>query len=115
MATEPAPAEVWAEPAPATTSGPEQWGEPIGTAYISGSSGDGAVCRAGADRGTDQLAVLGEGEAVEVRGEAVGEWQPVNCAGIGGYVNTSLIAWEPSAATAAPWSSRRNRTRMASD
>ena len=43
--------------------------------------------------------MLGEGEAVEVRGEAVGEWQPVNCAGIGGYVHTSLIAWEPSAAS----------------
>jgi cell wall-associated NlpC family hydrolase len=96
LVTEPAPADVWTEPAPATTSGPESWGEPIAMAYISGSSGDGAVCRAGADASTDRLAVLGEGEAVEVRGEAVGEWQPVNCAGIGGYVNTSLIAWEPS-------------------
>jgi len=110
LATEAAPAEVWTESAPATTSGPESWGEPIGTAYISGSSGDGAFCRAGADRGADQLAILGEGEAVEVRGEAVGEWQPVNCAGIGGYVNTSLIAWEPSAATAAPVElAQRNR------
>jgi cell wall-associated NlpC family hydrolase len=98
LATEPAPAEVWAEPAPASTSGPESWGEPIAMAYISGSSGDGAVCRAGADTSAGQLAVLGEGEAVEVRGEALGQWQPVNCAGIGGYVHTSLIAWEPSAA-----------------
>jgi cell wall-associated NlpC family hydrolase len=98
LVSEPAPAEVWTEPAAATTSGPESWGEPIATAYISGSSGDGAVCRAGADASADRLAVLGEGEAVEVRGEAVGEWQPVNCAGIGGYVNTSLIAWEPSTA-----------------
>ena len=96
LVTEPAPADVSAEPAPAATTGPESWGEPIGTAYISGSGGDGAVCRAGADRSADRLAVLGEGEAVEVRGEAVGEWQPVDCAGIGGYVNTSLIAWEPS-------------------
>jgi cell wall-associated NlpC family hydrolase len=96
LVTEPAPADVWTESAATTTSGPESWGEPIATAYISGSSGDGAVCRVGADRGTDRLAVLGEGEAVEVRGEAVGEWQPVNCAGIGGYVNTSLIAWETS-------------------
>jgi cell wall-associated NlpC family hydrolase len=91
-------AEEWVEPAPAetaSTGGPEGWGEPIGTAYISGSNGDGAVCRASAERGSDRLAVLGEGEAVEVRGEAVGEWQPVNCAGIGGYVNTSLISWEP--------------------
>ena len=98
LVAEPAPTDVSIAPTPATTGGPESWGEPIGTAYILGSSGDGAVCRAGADRGTDRLAVLGEGEAVEVRGEAVGEWQPVNCAGIGGYVNTSLIAWEPSAA-----------------
>ncbi len=101
LVADPVPADVWTEPAPATTTnGPESWGEPIATAYISGSSGDGAVCRAGADASADRLAVLGEGEAIEVRGEAVGEWQPVNCAGIGGYVNTSLIAWEPSAASA---------------
>jgi hypothetical protein len=55
----------------------------------------------GAERGTGRLAVLGEGEAVEVRGDAVGEWQPVNCAGVGGYINTSLIAWEPAAPVAA--------------
>jgi hypothetical protein len=96
MVTEPAPADVWAEPVPASTGGAESWGEPIATGYISGSSGDGAICRAGADANAGQLAVLGEGEAIEVRGEAVGEWQPVNCAGIGGYVNTSLLAWEPS-------------------
>jgi len=100
--SEPAPADVAAEPVPASSNGPEPWGEPIGTAYISGSDGEGAICRAGADASTERLAVLGEGEAVEVRGEAVGEWQPVNCAGIGGYVNTSLIAWEPSTSSVAP-------------
>jgi cell wall-associated NlpC family hydrolase len=100
LVSEPAPADVWTEPAPSTSVGPESWGEPIATAYISGSSGDGAICRAGADTSAAQMAVLGEGEAIEVRGEAVGEWQPVNCAGIGGYVHTSLIAWEPSAASA---------------
>jgi cell wall-associated NlpC family hydrolase len=99
LVSEPAPTDVSAEPAPATTGGAESWGEPIATAYISGSSGDGAVCRAGADRSSDRLAILGEGEGVEVRGEAVGEWQPVNCAGIGGYVNSSLITWEPSVAS----------------
>ncbi|MBA2595654.1 MAG: C40 family peptidase [Chloroflexia bacterium] len=98
-----APAEEWVEPAAAetvSTSGSEGWGEPIATAYISGSNGDGAVCRAGAERSTSKLAVLGEGEQVEVRGEAVGEWQPVNCAGIGGYVHTSLISWDPLAPAA---------------
>jgi hypothetical protein len=88
----------WVEPAPVeavSTGGAESWSEPIATAYIAGSNGDGAVCRAGAERGTGKLAILGEGEPVEVRGEAIGEWQPVNCAGVGGYVHTSLIAWEP--------------------
>jgi cell wall-associated NlpC family hydrolase len=52
--------------------------------------------------------VLAAGEAVEVRSEAVGEWLPVNCAGVGGYVNTSLISWEPAAAPiAAPAEERR--------
>ncbi len=88
----------WVEPAPVDTGGMgDAWSEPIATAYISGSSGQGAACRVAAERGSDKIAVLAEGEAVEVRGEAVGEWQPVNCAGMGGYVNTSLIAWEPGA------------------
>ena len=109
-----APAEEWVEPAPSevvntTSGGAEAWGEPIGTAYIAGSSGDGAVCRAGAERGSERLAVLAEGEAVEVRGEAVGEWQPVNCAGVGGYVHSSLIAWEPAAAPLVDEGRRGNR------
>jgi hypothetical protein len=91
-------ATLWVEPAPVSTGNSgDAWGEPVGTAYIYGSSGQGAACRVAAERGSDKIAVLGEGEAVEVRGEAIGEWQPVNCAGMGGYVNTSLIAWEPVA------------------
>jgi cell wall-associated NlpC family hydrolase len=98
VAVDAAPADAWAQPAPADTGwsgGAEAWGEPIATAYILGTDGDGAACRAAPDLGTQELAVLSEGEAIEVRGEAVGEWQPVNCAGVGGYVNTSLISWEP--------------------
>jgi cell wall-associated NlpC family hydrolase len=41
------------------------------------------------------LTVLGEGEAVPVRAETMGEWQPVNCAGAGGYVHVALITWTP--------------------
>jgi cell wall-associated NlpC family hydrolase len=92
-----APEPEWVEPAPVNTGGVESWGDPIGTAYIAGTNGDGAACRTAPERGTEKIAVLYEGEAVEVRGEAVGEWQPVNCAGVGGYVNTSLISWEPAA------------------
>lgn len=113
--TEPAPvveepvADEWVEPAPvdAGTSG-DAWSEPIGTAYIAGTNGDGVACRVAAERGSDKIAVLGEGEAVEVRGEAIGEWQPVNCAGMGGYVNTAFISWEP---LAVEQGSRRGRNR----
>ncbi len=118
---EPAPAEAvvapgaeeWVEPAPAETgTSGDSWGEPIGAAYISGTSGDGAACRVSAERGSDKLAVLGEGEQVEVRGEAIGEWQPVNCAGLGGYVNAAFISWEPAAApAAAPVDTGRGRNR----
>ncbi|MFN8589981.1 MAG: NlpC/P60 family protein [Thermomicrobiales bacterium] len=96
-----APADEWTEPAPVEVvndGGPEPWAEPIATAYIAGTNGDGAACRVAPERGSEKLAVLGEGESVEVRGEAVGEWQPVNCAGVGGYVNASFVSWEPVAA-----------------
>ena len=86
----------WVEPAPADPG--ESWSDPVGTAYIAGTNGDGAACRAAAQRGSEKLAVLPEGDAVEVRGDAVDGWQPVNCAGMGGYVNAQFIAWQPPAA-----------------
>src|SRR5687767_3386356 len=98
-AVEPAPVEaVPVAPAPLNTvgsSGTEPWGEPIATAYIAGTGGDGAPCLAAPEWGADSLALLGEGEPVEVRAETMGEWQPVNCAGAGGYVHAALIAWTP--------------------
>ena len=90
-----------ATPAPPTTLGTggiEPWGEPIATAYIAGTGGDGAPCLTAPDWGSATLTVLGEGEAVPVRAETQGEWQPVDCAGSGGYVNASLIAWSQMAA-----------------
>jgi cell wall-associated NlpC family hydrolase len=88
-------------PAPVTTlgsDGTEPWGEPIATAYIAGSAGNGAPCLRAPDWGADTLTVLGEGEAVPVRAETMGEWQPVDCANAGGYVHTSVIAWSQTAA-----------------
>ncbi len=84
--------------APQTTLGTgdtEPWGEPIATAYIAGTGGDGAPCLTAPDWGAAPLAVLGEGETVPVRAETMGEWQPVNCAGAGGYVHVALITWTP--------------------
>ena len=82
---------------PLDTAGPEPWGEPIATAYIAGTGGDGAPCLTAPDWGAATLTVLGEGEAVPVRAETRGEWQPVDCAGAGGYVHVALITWTPVA------------------
>jgi cell wall-associated NlpC family hydrolase len=99
-AVEPAPVvpEPAAAPAPLETlgaGGTEPWGEPIATAYITNTGGDGAPCLTAPDWGAAPLAVLGEGESVEVRAQTMGEWQPVNCAGAGGYVHVNLIRWTP--------------------
>jgi len=93
----PAPSDA---PESANTLGPgarEPWGEPIATAYIAGTGGDGAPCLAAPQWGAETLDVLAEGVPVEVRAETMGEWQPVNCAGVGGYVHVALIAWTPVA------------------
>ena len=102
----PAPVDATADtPAPstapeplstATTGGTEPPGEPIATAYITNTGGDGAPCLAAPEWGTETLAVLDEGAPVEVRAETQGEWQPVNCAGAGGYVQAAQIAWTPA-------------------
>jgi cell wall-associated NlpC family hydrolase len=88
--------EEWVQPAPQAPVADNSYGAPVGTAYIAGTNGEGVACRVAAERGADKLSMLGEGEAIEVRGEAIGEWQPVNCAGMGGYVNTAFISWEPT-------------------
>jgi len=90
------------ESAPGDTGvigGTEPWGQPIATAYIAGTGDEGATCHTAPEYGTETLAVLTEGQQVEVRGETSDEWQPVNCAGMGGYVHTSLLAWELSASS----------------
>ncbi|HYO30467.1 MAG TPA: C40 family peptidase [Thermomicrobiales bacterium] len=69
----------------------------VATAWIAGTNGDGAVCRAGADWGAAEAGWLAEGSAVDVIGETTGEWQPVSCGGVAGFVHASFIAWEPPA------------------
>ncbi len=71
--------------------------EPIGTVYIVGTDGDGAACRAEASHEAVNLVTLPEGSAVDATGGAVGEWQPVACAGTVGYVNLAYVSWEPPA------------------
>ena len=95
MPVAPAPPTAPAPPNTLGSGGTEPWGEPIATAYVAGTGGDGAPCLTAPEWGAETLALLAEGEPVEVRAETMGEWQPVNCAGAGGYVNVALIAWTP--------------------
>ncbi len=89
-ATESAPSD-----APADQSGAP--GAVVATAWIAGTNGDGASCRTAPDFNAGDIGVLPDGSAVDVTGEAQGEWQPVNCFGTAGFVHASLIAWQAPA------------------
>ena len=69
----------------------------VATAWIAGTNGDGAACRAGADWAAAEAGWLAEGAPVGVLGDPVGEWQPVACGGGAGFVHASFVAWEPPA------------------
>ena len=94
-ATEPAPSDVPADQQGGGASGAP--GAVIATAWIAGTNGDGASCRTAPDFNAGDIGVLPEGSAVDVTGDAQGEWQPVNCFGTAGFVHASLIAWQAPA------------------
>ncbi len=89
---EPAPEPVYEEPAPQAPAYDPY--NVIATAWIAGTNGEGAVCRAGMGFDTADLGWLGEGEQVSIIGDAVGEWQPVSCAGQAGFIHASFISWQ---------------------
>jgi cell wall-associated NlpC family hydrolase len=95
QAVAPAPSDASVPLSTLSSGGTEPSGEPIATAYITNTGGDGAPCLGAPEWGAETLGVLDEGAPVEVRAETEGEWQPVNCAGAGGYVQASQIAWTP--------------------
>ena len=80
--------------APLTT---EPLGLPIGSATIANTGGLGAECRAAPDASSPALAVFGDGNRVDLRGGDAGGWTPVNCAGAGGYVSSSLLSLDTAA------------------
>jgi uncharacterized protein YraI len=67
-------------------------GDVTGTAYVSGTNGDGVRCRSGASYNAGILVVLAEGTQVSLRGAAEGEWQPVVCAGTNGFVHSDYLS-----------------------
>jgi cell wall-associated NlpC family hydrolase len=83
--------------APAVTAD----GTLTGMATVSGTNGEGLRCRSGASYSATTITVLPEGDKVGVTGAAVGEWQPVACGGLNGYVHTDFITIAESAAAPA--------------
>ncbi|HEY7030026.1 MAG TPA: C40 family peptidase [Thermomicrobiales bacterium] len=71
-------------------------GAVVGVATIAGTNGDGVRCRADASTGAAIITVLPEGTSVELTGDAVDGWQPVNCAGQGGFVSTDYVSYDGS-------------------
>ncbi len=67
-------------------------GATTGSVTITGTNGGGLNCRATASYTGSVIAVISEGTKVSLRGAAQGEWQPVTCAGMGGYVNSAFIS-----------------------
>ncbi len=65
-----------------------------GTAWVAGTNGDGLRCRAGASYSSGIITVLREGTAVDLRGSANGEWQPVYCEGSKGYVHVDFLSYD---------------------
>jgi cell wall-associated NlpC family hydrolase len=73
-------------------------GAVVGLAVITGTNGDGVRCRADASTGAAIITVLPEGTTVELTGDPIDVWQPVNCAGRAGYVHTDFISYDGAGA-----------------
>lgn len=63
-----------------------------GTATVAGTNGDGVRCRSAASSNGQILTVLQEGSSVTLTGDPVGGWQPVICAGQGGFVSNQYLS-----------------------
>ncbi|MGD9711504.1 MAG: NlpC/P60 family protein [Thermomicrobiales bacterium] len=74
----------------------------IGIAWVAGTNGDGVRCRTGADATAPVVTVVPEGSVLEITGVLIEGWQPVNCAGNGGFVSGQFVSYQDPAAAPAP-------------
>jgi cell wall-associated NlpC family hydrolase len=81
-----------AEPPAAST------GAVIAIAYVAGTNGDGVRCRAATDAASAVIAVIPEGNTIEITGAPIAGWQPINCAGLGGFISEQFLSWVPPVA-----------------
>lgn len=69
-------------------------GDVIGSALIANTSNDGVRCRTEPSSGGAVITVVPEGTWVDLTGAATGGWQPINCAGEGGYVSDRYVSYD---------------------
>lgn len=67
-------------------------GDTTGTRVIAHTNGDGIRCRKKASLEGEILTVLVAGDNVQLRGAAKGNWQPIYCDGMKGYVYKDYLA-----------------------
>lgn len=61
------------------------------TLVVQNTEGAGLRCRSAGNLTASIITVLPEGASLASRGAAVGEWQPVTCAGVAGWVHTEFV------------------------
>ncbi|HRA47946.1 MAG TPA: SH3 domain-containing C40 family peptidase [Thermomicrobiales bacterium] len=69
-------------------------GAVVGSALIAGTNNDGVRCRTSASAGGAVITVVPEGSIVDLTGAAASGWQPINCAGQGGFVSTDYVSYD---------------------
>jgi uncharacterized protein YgiM (DUF1202 family) len=72
--------------------GSNDGGDTSGTRVIANTGGDGIRCRKKASLDGEILTVLVAGDEVALRGAVKGDWQPVTCDGMKGYVHKEFLA-----------------------
>jgi len=77
------------QPAPGTSSSSS-------ALVVQHTEGAGLRCRSAGSLTASIITVLPEGTSLTSRGAAVGEWQPVTCAGVAGWVHTEFVGSTPS-------------------
>ena len=98
--TEAAAADVRGEANSASTEATYEPAAPqadvTGLALILNTGGEGVRCRVAADGESALVTVVPEGTQLSLAGDAVGEWQPVQCGGFAGYVHIAFVSYDGS-------------------
>jgi len=66
------------------------------TLVVQNTERAGLRCRSAGNLTASVITVLPEGTTLTSRGSAIGDWQPVTCAGVAGWVHTDFVGTVPS-------------------